>query len=166
MTLDVFTALILTHPTDENQILLLRRSPEKKLFPNLITGIGGKVELEQGEGRDLDQAMWREFTEETKIPPSTIENARLRLTTIVGRGEKIVLLLWYTGKITLLPQDLSCNEGTLAFFDKRALPLGDMVPTASRTIPFICALAKDDPTVYVSSFANNKLTVSKHDFES
>ena len=160
MQLDVRTALILTHPTDESQILLLRRSAEKKLFPNLITGIGGKVEVEQGEDENLGKSMWREFTEETKIPRDTVEEARLRLTTIVNREDKVVILLWYTGKLTALPEDLSCTEGTLAFFDKRALPQQEMIPTASQAIPFICSLAQNDANIYAGSFANNQLTVS------
>lgn len=157
MKLDVRTALLLRHPT-ENAVLLLRRSPAKKLFPNLITGIGGKVELEQGEGEDLVAAAWREFQEETRIPPTLVRDVRLRLSTIVSRGELQVILLWLTGQLMALPPDLSCTEGQLEFFAVNRLPLVEMIPTARQAIPFIVALAADDPIVYNGCFdANNKL---------
>lgn len=157
MQLDVRTAIILRHPT-ENAVLLLRRSPTKKLFPNLMTGIGGKVELDLGEGDDLTAAAWREFTEETKISADLVSDVRLRLSTVVSRGELQVLLLWYTGQLTALPPDLSCTEGVLEFHRVDQLPIHAMIPTASRTIPFILALPPTDEVVYNGYFdADNQL---------
>lgn len=147
MQLDVRTALVLRHPT-EAAVLLLRRSPTKKLFPNLITGIGGKVELTDGEGGDLVAAAWREFQEETKIPAEIVADVRLRLTTIITRGEQQVLLLWLTGQLLDLPSDLSCTEGVLEFHPITQLPVDEMIPTARQTIPFVLALSADDPIVY------------------
>ncbi|MFZ4661109.1 MAG: NUDIX domain-containing protein [Caldilineaceae bacterium] len=145
--LDVRTALVLRHPT-EPSVLLLRRSPTKKLFPNLITGIGGKVELTEGEGDDLVAAAWREFQEETRIPAALVADVRLRLSTIISRGDQQVLLLWLTGQLLDLPPDLSCTEGVLEFHPITQLPVDDMIPTARQTIPFMLALSADDPVVY------------------
>ncbi len=149
--LDVRTAIILRHPT-ENSVLLLRRSSTKKLFPDRITGIGGKVELDEGEGDDLTAAAWREFTEETNIPATMVTAVRLRLSTILTRGDLQVILLWYTGILTALPLDLSCTEGELAFYPLDQLPIPAMIPTASQTIPFILALPDDDETIYNGYF--------------
>lgn len=147
MQLDVRTALVLRHP-HTNAVLLLRRSPIKKLFPNLITGIGGKVELTAGEGDDLIAAAWREFQEETKIPPALVADVRLRLSTIISRGDQQVLLLWLTGQLLALPPDLSCTEGVLEFHPIIQLPVDEMIPTARQAIPFILALSADDQIVY------------------
>ena len=149
--LDVRTAIVLGHPT-ENKVLLLRRSPTKKLFPDHITGIGGKVELNEGEGNDLTAAAWREFLEETKIPDTTVTDVRLRLSTILTRGELQVILLWFTGQLRALPPDLSCTEGELAFYPLDQLPIHDMIPTASQTIPFVLALPDDDRAIYNGYF--------------
>lgn len=149
--LDVRTAIILRHPT-ESSVLLLRRSSTKKLFPDRITGIGGKVELDEGEGNDLTAAAWREFLEETTIPDTTVIDVRLRLSTILTRGELQVILLWFTGQLTALPSDLSCTEGELAFYPLDQLPIHDMIPTASQTIPFILSLPPDDETIYNGYF--------------
>lgn len=147
--LDVRTALILHHPT-EPAVLLLRRSPTKKLFPNLITGIGGKVELDQGEGEDLIGAAWREFQEETKIPADLVADVRLRLSTLISRDDQQVLLLWLTGRLLALPSDLSCTEGELAFHPLAQLPVTQMIPTARQAIPFVLALPAADPIIYNS----------------
>lgn len=157
--LDVRTALILRHPT-EDEVLLLRRSPTKRLFPNLMTGVGGKVELEDGEGCDLTAAMWREFTEETNISLGQIIDTRLRLSTLISRGPLQVLLLWYTGRLTQLPADLSCTEGQLEFHPVKHLPLKDMIPTARQTIPFILALPPEDETVYNGFFTSNEKLIT------
>lgn len=149
INLDVRTAIILRHPTDP-AVLLLRRSATKKLFPNLITGIGGKVELAQGEGDDLVGAAWREFHEETTIPAALVADVRLRLSTLISRGDQQVLLLWLTGQLLAVPADLSCTEGVLEFHPINHLPVAEMIPTACQAIPFILALAADDSIVYNS----------------
>jgi len=151
MQLDVRTAIILRHPT-EAAVLLLRRSPTKQLFPHLITGIGGKVELATGEGDDLYAAALREFVEETAIPLSCVTALRLRLSTILARDGLQVILLWFTGRLTTLPTDLSCTEGQLEFHPVDQLPVSSMIPTASQTIPFVLALPEDDSTVYNGYF--------------
>src|SRR6476660_4204830 len=147
MQLDVRTILILRHP-DRRQVLLLRRSPLKKLFPNLITGIGGAVELALGEGSDLDAAVLRELEEETRIARSDISDLRLRLATVLNRNDAIVGLLWYRANLSIIPSDLSCSEGELRFYPGKDLPLDLMIPTAREAIPFVVELSDDDPTTY------------------
>jgi len=131
-----FGALILRHPS-ENKVLLLKRAAQKKIFPNLITGIGGKVELNLGEDQDLTKALFREFTEETKISLDTVENVQLRVSTITSRGNHQVVLLWFTGWLKQIPADLNCNEGELNFYSVDNLPLQEFTPTAAEAIPFI-----------------------------
>ena len=152
MKLGVFTAIVLRHPSAD-AALLLRRSEGKKRFPGLITGIGGQVELEQGEGEDLGASLLREFQEETNIPLETVADIRCRLLTIITRGDLQVLLLWFIGQLTAMPDDLSCTEGALEFFDVGDLPSEQMIPTARRAIPFILALPEDDPTIYNGCFS-------------
>jgi 8-oxo-dGTP diphosphatase len=147
MKLDVRTILVLWHP-DLRQVLLLRRSSHKKLFPNLITGIGGAVELTAGEGADLEASVLRELEEETQVTRRQIDDLRLRLTTILSRDNSQVILHWYTARLMQAPPSLSCTEGELGFFPPQDLPLQSMVPTAAEAIPFILSLAHDDHTSY------------------
>jgi len=162
MRLDVRTILILRHP-DSRQVLLLRRSREKKLFPGLITGIGGSVELSRGEGDDLESAALRELEEETQITRAIITRPRLRLSTVLSRDDSQVILLWHTGKLLETPPELSCTEGDLAFFSARDLPIGSMIPTARAAIPFVLSLPDDDLFIYNGVFdpATMNLTTNR-----
>lgn len=154
MKLGVFTAIVLRHPT-RDAVLLLRRSETKSSFPGLITGIGGQVELADGEGDDLVASLLREFDEETVIPMGIVKDVRCRLSTTITRGPLQDVLLWFTGQLTAMPDDLSCTEGDLEFFDVDALPHAAMIPTARQTIPFILALPQDDNTIYNGCFESN-----------
>jgi 8-oxo-dGTP pyrophosphatase MutT (NUDIX family) len=150
MQLDVRTILLLRD--SDGRILLLRRSPGKNLFPNLITGIGGSVELERAEGNNLQSAVLRELEEETKITRQMISQLRLRLSTLLSRDEAQVLLLWFTADLIQTPADLSCTEGQLYWFQAQNLPLGSMIPTARAAIPFVVSLTDADLTPYNGIF--------------
>jgi len=161
MELGVFTAIVLRHP-QRDAALLLRRDQRKQRFPGLITGIGGQVELASGEGSNLVASLLREFQEETAIPLDIVEAVRCRLSTIITRGGLQVLLLWFTGQLTAVPDDLTCTEGELEFFDLIALPRDQMVPTARQTIPFILALPQDDNTIYNGCFGADGTLITNY----
>jgi len=147
MRLDARTILVLQDQTG-GRVLLLRRSPDKKLFPNLITGIGGKIELPDGEAEDLERSLWREVREETELGPEQIQEMRLRLSTILSRGEEQVVLFWFTGRLVAADRPIPCPDGRLEWFDRSQLPVDQMTPTGRDAIPFIVALRDDETTVY------------------
>jgi 8-oxo-dGTP pyrophosphatase MutT (NUDIX family) len=147
MRLDVRTILVLWHP-DRRQVLLLRRSAEKQLFPNLMTGIGGAVELAAGEGGNLESSVLRELEEETQITRGQIDELRLRLTTVLSRDNAQVMLLWFTAILKQIPSSLCSSEGQLAFLPAQDLPVDLMVPTAREAIRFVISLADDDHSTY------------------
>ena len=158
MYLDVRTILILRHP-DRRQVLLLRRSPHKKLFPGLITGIGGGVELRKGEGEDLEAAVLRELEEETRIHRNVISGLRLRLASVLSRDSGQVVLLWYTARLERIPQDLACTEGELGFCLADDLPLELMVPTAREAIPFVISIPDEDIMTYSGLYVGKNLNL-------
>jgi hypothetical protein len=91
-----------------------------------------------------------------------VADVRLRLSTIISRGDQQVLLLWLTGQLLDLPSDLSCTEGVLEFHPITQLPLDDMIPTARQSIPFILALSADEQTVYNGFLDRNGRLVTNH----
>lgn len=151
MQLDVQNILVLHHQ-DRQQILLLKRSPTKKLFPSLVTGVGGKVEVDKGEANNLSASVFREFTEETSILPETVDDLRLRLVTTRVGDDEVVVLLWYTGFLQTTPEDLSCNEGELFFIDRTQLDTLNFVPSARDPIRFVVALSDADHVVYTAVY--------------
>jgi 8-oxo-dGTP pyrophosphatase MutT (NUDIX family) len=145
--LDVRTILIARHP-DGHRVLLLKRSQDKKLFPGLITGIGGALEFSMGEEKDMTRAVLREVSEETAIGPDDLDSPALRLATLEARGQELVLLLWFTAGLKSVP-DLSTAEGELAFYNPDALPLERMIPSARYAIPKVLAYPPADSTLHV-----------------
>lgn len=157
--LNVFTALILHHPTDKS-VLLLKRSESKKRWPGYITGIGGMVELHAGEADNLIASALRELEEETRISLDQVENVQLRLSTTLSRGQTQDMLLWLTGQLQSVPADLHSPDGTLTFYPLDELPLAEMIPTAKAAIPFITSLAEDDLVIYNGIFVGDELFTS------
>ena len=152
-----------SHPTD-NSVLLLRRAATKSTWPNLITGIGGKVELKDGEGIDMVKSLWREVKEETMITPNIVDHLKIRLTTILTRDYGHVVLIWCTGRLKVLPSSLSCTEGDLFFTSPDQLPESEMIPTACQALKFLLALDDKDDRIYNGIFvleSEIKLIVNK-----
>ena len=147
MKLDARTILVL-HDQTGSRVLLLRRSPQKKLFPNLITGIGGKIELHEGEAEDIERSLWREVSEETSLGPHQIKDLQLRLSTLLSRGDEQVVLFWFTGRLANSIDRIPCSEGELEWFDRGDLPVGEMTPTGREAIPFIVALPESEKTTF------------------
>ena len=149
--IELYTAVILKDPKT-GKIALLKRANTKKLFPNLVTGIGGKVELDHGEGNDLEGSLLRELAEEVSLRPTDINNLRLRLVSTLVRADSIMNLLWLTATLNQSHREFHCTEGTISFCDPDQLDTTHFTPTAKKTIPFICGLSEDDKKVYTSIF--------------
>lgn len=108
----------------QNRVLLLKGSPEKRLWPGLLNGIGGHVE----SGEDIFEAACRELFEETglnNIPLDYCAQIMIDISDAVG-----VALFVFRGEISDLEfQDSS--EGTLiwtAIDELGALPVVEDLP--------------------------------------
>ncbi len=94
-----------------DQILVLRRAANKQIFPNKLSGFGGKIE----PGEELYAAASREFTEETGL---TISDLKLKGNFIVFMGNGFVNILYiFVG--TQFTGDLitSSDEGTISWMN-------------------------------------------------
>ncbi len=152
MKIDVRTAAVFSDNSGK-KLLLLRRSATKKLLPNLITGIGGKVELEIGEGEDIEKSLLRELTEE--VPQIHIEdtsNFKARLVTSSTRNATYYTIFWFTGRLKTDLTNLNCEDGVLEWHSVDNLPTEGMTNAAKGAIPFISKLPADDDKFYDGVF--------------
>ncbi len=130
------TLTFLTHGDD---VLLLRGAPNKRLWANRLNGVGGHVK----PGEDILTAAIREVREETGLAVSALH---LRaLVHIDGRSDRGVLLFVYTG-LAPCRRVRPNGEGTLAWYDRDALPMSDLVEDLTELLPrVLCAEAWDIP---------------------
>jgi 8-oxo-dGTP diphosphatase len=91
-----------------DQVLLLQRSPAKKVFPGRYNGLGGHVE----PGEDLRTAARRELAEEAGIPAGELRLAGL-ITVDTGASPGVLLAV-FVGETDAQPAGPT-PEGTLTW---------------------------------------------------
>ena len=150
LNLKAWTIIVLKDP-QKRKVLLLKRAPDKKIFPNLITGIGGHVEMLQGECDDIQESVLRELEEESAVKREHLNNLQARLVTLVTEHEGSRILYWFTATLKEELEDLRCPDGVLQWYEKDMLP-DSLTPTAAKAIPFILGLSEEDKTLYDGVF--------------
>ncbi|MDH3943075.1 MAG: NUDIX domain-containing protein [Anaerolineae bacterium] len=128
---------VLIFVTREENVLLLKGAPNKRLWANLYNGVGGHVE----RGEDVLSAAKRELEEETNLSGidlwlcATIAidtNEEIGIGMYVFRGE------WEDGEA------ISSDEGTLEWVsigELESLPLVEDLPTL---LPRLLAMERED----------------------
>ncbi len=124
---------------DNSEVLLLKRDPDKRYFPNYYTGVGGSIELERGEAKQLDHSMIRELEEETEIRKINLTHLNCDLITQHNRNNdgELTLLFWYSGNVIQKATRLSCTEGELAWFPLHEISELRMIDTAYFALKYI-----------------------------
>ncbi|NLT73990.1 MAG: NUDIX domain-containing protein [Chloroflexi bacterium] len=116
-----------------DRLLLLRGAPDKRLWPNLLNGLGGHLE----PGEDPLSGALREIQEEAGLVPDVLS---LRaLVHVSGRdGNPGVLLFVFLGHVPG-PEAHPGAEGSLEWHALSALPWDEMVADLPDLLPRILA---------------------------
>jgi 8-oxo-dGTP diphosphatase len=129
--------------TRGDRVLLLRGSPQKRIWANKYNGIGGHVERDE----DVYSAARREVREETGLE---VEALRLcGLINIDGDQASGIMLFVFTAK-SRSGEPVSSDEGTLEWVDRRQLAQFDLV----EDLPSILPRALDRPPTAPPFFAH------------
>lgn len=105
--------------SNDSAILMLHRSPTRRLMPNLWAPVGGHVE--HGEFSDLEAACLREIREESGIGPDQIADLELRYIVLRQRADELRQQFVYFGRTTTRDV-VDSDEGTLHW-----VPVGELL---------------------------------------
>ncbi|WP_432360648.1 NUDIX domain-containing protein [Sporosarcina sp. UB5] len=98
----------------DNKLLMLKRSKERELAPDLWTGIGGHVEA--NEHYIPEESCLREIFEETGIRRNDIEQFKLRYILMRRSKDEIRQHYIYFGNATKM-NFINSDEGALHWID-------------------------------------------------
>lgn len=100
----------------DGKFLMMHRAKEKKKYPNIWVGVGGKIELNEMFNPIL--ACYREIYEETNIKQEKIEGLKLKYIIILKKMNVLVFRYIFFGK-SLQNKFINCNEGNLKWINKK-----------------------------------------------
>lgn len=125
-----------------DDVLLMKRAPHKRIFPNQYNGVGGHVERDE----DALTSARREILEETGLHAHD-----LRLCAVynidTGMASGISLFVFLAQSDTRATVD--SDEGTLEWVPLAEIGARDLVEDVAIILPRILALRPGDPPLFV-----------------
>ncbi|GAB4510508.1 MAG: hypothetical protein OHK0046_07500 [Anaerolineae bacterium] len=126
-----------------DDVLLMKRAPTRRIFPNRYNGVGGHIERYE----DPLTAIYREVREETGLDVHTI---RLRGVHNINAGANTGIMMFvFTAHSDSREVQADEREGTLHWIPcDEALTL-DLVEDLPYILPRVLAMADDAPPYFV-----------------
>lgn len=128
--------------TNGGDVLLMKRAPHKRVFPNRYNGVGGHIERDE----DPLASARREILEETGL---AVRDLRLRAVYNIDAGEATGIVLFVFTAVSDSREVTANSEGTLhwiPFDDVYAL---DLVEDLPHILPRALAMTADAPPLFV-----------------
>ena len=111
-------------------VLLMKRAPHKRIFPNRYNGVGGHIERDE----DPLTSARREIAEETGL---AVRDVRLRAVYSVDAGETTGIILFVFTAISDSRDVVANEEGTLHWIPVREVSALDVVEDLPLILPRI-----------------------------
>ena len=127
--------------THGDEVLLLRGSPTKRIWPNKYNGVGGHVEADE----DVYAAAIREMREETDLD---VSDARLRGVINIDTGEEIGIILFVFTALARGREVQPSPEGALEWVQRDRVATLDLVEDLPELLPKVLAMQPDDPPFF------------------
>ncbi|HUN06992.1 MAG TPA: NUDIX domain-containing protein [Aggregatilineales bacterium] len=123
-------------------VLLMKRSPHKRIFPNRYNGVGGHVERDE----DMLRSARREIREETGLE---VRDLRLRAVYNVDAGDEMGIGVFVFTAISDQRTTIESDEGTLHWIPRDEILNYDLVEDIPLILPRILAMGPHDPPLFV-----------------
>lgn len=134
------TLIFITHG---DEVLLLKGSPQKRIWPSLYNGIGGHIE----RGETVYDAAKREIAEEVGL--TAVEDLQLRGTINIDVGQPDVgIMLFVFTAVSTTREVHSSREGKPEWVDWRTLDPAMMVEDLPILLPRVLSMEPDAPPFF------------------
>ncbi len=143
----------------EDAVLMMKRAPHRRVFPNQYNGLGGHLE----RGEDPAAGALREIVEESGL---RVHSLRLRSLHNIDTGAETGIILFVYTAISegrALQQD--GVEGQLQWIPRERLGELDLVEDLPQLLPRVLAMGDDDPplSVHVGYDEADRIVLHFHD---
>ncbi len=126
---------------NDDHLLLMKRAPHKRVFPNRYNGVGGHIERDE----DPLTSARREIKEETGLE---VRDVRLRAIYNIDAGEATGIVLFVFTAVSDT-RDVTANlEGTLHWIPLADVYALDLVEDLPLLLPRILPMQPDDPPLF------------------
>ena len=119
-------------------VLLMKRAPHKRIFPNRYNGVGGHIERDE----DPLTSARREIAEETGL---AVRDVRLRAVYSVDAGETTGIILFVFTAVSDSREVIANEEGTLHWIPVEEVNSLDVVEDLPLILPRILENDADAP---------------------
>ena len=124
-------------------VLLMKRSPHRRVFPNQYNGLGGHIERDE----DPASGALREIEEESGLNAHSL---RLRSIHNIDAGQQSGILLFvYTAISDSRTTKRQSGEGKLEWVEQGRLHELDLVEDLPELLPRILKMSDDQPPMYI-----------------
>ncbi len=128
--------------TNGDDVLLMRRAPYKRVFPNRYNGVGGHIERNE----DPLTSAKREILEETGL---TVHDVKLRAVYNIDAGEDTGIVLFVFTAISNSRDVTANDEGTLHWIQKTMVTQFDLVEDLPIILPRVLDMGDFDEPLFV-----------------
>lgn len=125
-----------------DDVLLMKRAPHKRVFPNRYNGVGGHIERDE----DALTSLRREVLEETGL---RVTDARLCAIYNIDTGESSGITLFVFTAISPTRDVVANLEGTLHWIPRADVYALDLVEDLPIILPRILSLPADAPPLFI-----------------
>jgi 8-oxo-dGTP diphosphatase len=128
--------------TNDRDVLLMKRGPHKRVFPNRYNGLGGHIERDE----DPLNGARREVAEESGLK---VDNLELRAVYNIDAGEATGIMLFVFLGESESRQLAECDEGTLHWIPQEQVNQLDLVEDLPIILPRVLAMKPGEPPLFV-----------------
>lgn len=129
--------------THNDNVLLLKGAPTKRIWPGRYNGLGGHVERDE----DVLSAALREVHEEAGLE---VKNVRLRGVININTDEEAGILLFVFHAEATSPETAGSTEGTLVWVPRTQISTLDLVEDLPILLPRVLDAPADAPPFFAT----------------